>query len=335
MAATVGRSIDVDRLREAWRGALGAAGRALTATSGYLAPEDLRARRRALADEYAPTTDLLRVLARDEAFPVELAQPFLPPGVARRLLHLPPAVTSCVFNLEGVLVGSAALHLAAWQRTFDEFLAGRLEATHRRVVSPFDAQSDYPLLHGRPRLDGVRAFLASRGIRLPEGSPRDAPGTETVHGLANRKHDLLDRLLEREGVAAYEGSRHYLELAHDAGVRCAVVSASAHTDEILERAGLFRLVDASVDAATIASERLRGRPAPDRLLAACRKLGVEPAHAALFETSTTGVAAGRAAGFRLVVAVERTEDAAHRHALEVEGADVVVPALGELLDRAA
>jgi beta-phosphoglucomutase-like phosphatase (HAD superfamily) len=333
MAVNLAPVIDLDRLRAGWRAALGAADRALDATAGYLTPEDWHARRRRLEEEFAPTTELLQALARDEAFPPELAQPFVPRGLARRLLHLPPSVTSCVFNLEGVLVGSVALHVAAWQRTFDEFLAGRVESTHRRFVAPFDPQSDYPALHGHPRLEGVRTFLASRGIRLPEGEPSDAPGTETVSGLANRKSQLLDLLLEGRGVTAFEGSRHYLELAHDAGVRCAVISASAHTEAILERAGLAHLVDERVDADTIVAEHLRGRPAPDRLLAACRKLGVEPAHAAAFETSTSGVAAARAAGFRVVVAVERTEDAAHLHALRVEGADVVVPALSELLEN--
>jgi len=335
MAATNGRPLDLDRLRAGWRDALGAADRALGATAHFLAPDDWRALRRHLEEEYAPTTALLQALARDEDFPLALAQPFVPRGLARHLLHLPPSVAACVFNLEGVLVASVALHVAAWQRTFDEFLAGRVEATHRRELGPFDPQHDYPALAGRPRLEGVRVFLASRGIRLPEGEPDDPPGSETVHGLANRKHDELEQLLDTRGVVAYEGSRHYLELAHDAGVRCAVVSASAHTEEILERAGLGQLVDARVDAETIAAEHLRGRPAPDRLLAACRKLGTEPARAAVFETSTTGVAAGRSAGFRLVVAVERTEDAAHLHALRVEGADVVVPALAELLERAA
>jgi HAD superfamily hydrolase (TIGR01509 family) len=156
---------------------------------------------------------------------------------------------------------------------------------------------------------------------------------ETVHGLANRKSQVLGRLIDERGVRAFEGSRHYLEVAHDAGVSCAVVSASAHTDAILQRTGLAGLVDERVDAETIVAEHLRGRPAPDRLLAACRKLGVEPAHAAVFETSTAGVAAGRTAGFRLVVAVDRTEDAAHIYALRAEGADVVVPALGSLLER--
>jgi HAD superfamily hydrolase (TIGR01509 family) len=335
MVATDDRPIDLDGLRTAWRSALGAAGYALAATSRFLTPEELHARRRGLAEEYAPTTALLQALARDEDFPVELAQPFVPRGIARRLLHLPAAVTSCVFNLDGVLVGSAALHASAWQRTFDEFLESRVESTHRRELAPFDPPHDYPPLHGRPRLEGVRVFLASRGIRLPEGVSEDPAGAPTVYGLANRKRDLLALLLEERRLTAYKGSRQYLELAHDAGVRCAVVSASAHTEAILDRAGLADLVDARVDADAIAAEHLRGRPAPDRLLAACRRLGVEPAHAAAFETTTPGIAAARAAGFRLVVGVDASDDAAHLRALRAEGADVVVPGLAELLERAA
>jgi len=335
MAEQNGRLPDLDQLRTRWRSALGAADRALRADAAFLSAQRLHEERRRLAEEYTPTATLLAALARDEGRPPELAQPFLPRGPARRLLRLPPAVTSCVFNLDGVLVGSAALHAAAWERTFDEFLAGRIESTHRRHLPPFDPQTDYPPLHGRPRLEGVRIFLSSRGIRLPEGFSRDPPGKETVHGLANRKSELLGQLLARRGVAAFEGSRHYLELAHDAGVRCAVVSASAHAEEILERAGLARLVDERVDAETIDVEHLRGRPAPDRLLAACRKLGVEPSHAAVFETSTPGIAAGRAAGFHLIVGVDGAEDAAHQRALREEGADLVVPDLAELLEHAA
>jgi beta-phosphoglucomutase-like phosphatase (HAD superfamily) len=335
MPTDVVESVDIDGLRTGWRSALSAAETALHATDGYLTPEQWHAERRRLTEELASTTRLLQALARDEGFPSELALPFLAHGIARRLLRLPPAVTSCVFNLDGVLVGSAALHVEAWTRTFDELISRRAEELPGGLVVPhFDSHVDYPAhVHGRPRLEGVRTFLASRGIRLPEGSPSDAPGTETVHGLANRKSQVLGRLIDERGVRAFEGSRHYLEVAHDAGVSCAVVSASAHTDAILQRTGLAGLVDERVDAETIVAEHLRGRPAPDRLLAACRKLGVEPAHAAVFETSTAGVAAGRTAGFRLVVAVDRTEDAAHIYALRAEGADVVVPALGSLLER--
>jgi beta-phosphoglucomutase-like phosphatase (HAD superfamily) len=332
-AAPVVPPVDLNALRARWRTALAAADAALHAGERYLGGAQLHEHRVHLADEYAPTVRLLRELARDEGIALYLAQPFLPPGEARRLLGLPPTVKACVFNLDGVLVGSAAVHAAAWTRTFDEFLS-RWPQRAEGGAAHFDPHVDYPAhVHGRPRLEGVRTFLASRGIRLPEGTPADPPGADTVHGLANRKNEVLVRLLDEGGIAAYEGAQRYLELAHDAGLRCAVVSASANTEAILERTGLAGLVDRRVDAALITAEHLRGRPAPDRLLAACRLLEVEPARAAAFETDTTGIAAGRTAGFRVVVGVDRSEHAAHAGALREEGADFVVPGLAELLDR--
>ena len=326
--------VDLNALRTRWRAALSAADAGVRAGERYLGGEALREHRAHLAEEYAPTVRLLRALAHDEGISLQLAQPFAPPGEARRLLDLPATVTACVFNLDGVLVGSAAMHAAAWARTFGELLsrwpsrAGVPEPAH------FDLRVDYPAyVHGRPRVEGVRTFLASRGIRLPEGSPADPPGAGTVHGLANRKSEVLAQLLEEHGIEAYDGAQRYLELAHDAGIRCGVVSASAHTEAILERTGLAKLVDERVDAAMIVAEHLRGRPAPDRLLAACRLLAVEPGRAALFETDTTGIAAGRAAGFRVVVGVDRSENAAHAGALRAEGADRVVSGLAELLER--
>jgi HAD superfamily hydrolase (TIGR01509 family) len=325
--------IDLNVLRSRWRTALRAADRALHSAGLYLSGPELVAHRAHLTQEYEPTVRLLRALAHDEGASLHFAQPFVPPGEARRLLGLPHGVTACVFNVDGVLVGSAEVHAAAWATTFGEFLAGRPELTEGQLP-PFDVRTDYPEhLHGRPRLEGVRTFLASRGIRLPEGSPGDPAGTPTVQGLANRKNEVFSRLLDERGVAAYAGSQRYLELAQDAGVRCATVSASAHSETILERTGLDRLIDARVDAETIAAEHLRGRPAPDRLLAACRKLGVEPLHAAVFEPGTSGIAAGRAAGFRVVVGIDRSEHAAHAGALREEGADVVVTGLAELIER--
>jgi len=332
VAAQAFEPVELDSLRSRWRTALHAADAALKATGPFLTDDARRIERTRLSEEYTPTTALLRTLARDEGIPPDLAEPFLPRGRARRFLHLPLDVTSCVFNLDGVLVGSAALHSIAWERTFGELLSPRLESSYRRVTAPFDPNTDYLAhMHGRPRLEGVRAFLASRGIRLPEGSPSDPPGAETVHGIANRKNELLGQLLDEHRLSAFEGSRHYLELAHDAGMKCAVVSASAHTDLILEQAGLADLVDTRVDAETIAAEHLSGRPQPDRLLAACRKLGVEPQHAAVFETSAAGIVAGHAAGFTIVVAVDPDDEAGHVRELRREGADIVVPGLGELL----
>ncbi len=239
-------------------------------------------------------------------------------------------MTSFVFRLNGVLIGSAAVHAAAWAETFDEFIFNRTERTRGRFA-PFDRRTDYlERIHGKPRLEGVRAFLASRGIRLPEGDPDDPPAAETVHGLANRKNQALVRRLDERGLSALEGSRHYLEIAHDAGVHSAVVSASAHTYTILARAGIADFIDDVVDADAIEEEHLRPEPAPDWLLAACRRLGVEPEHAAAFETNAAGVAAGHAGGFKVVVGVDR---AGRPDVLRAAGADVVIEGLDEdLLD---
>jgi HAD superfamily hydrolase (TIGR01509 family) len=231
-----------------------------------------------------------------------------------------------------VLIGSAAIHIAAWTETFDEFISRRIERTGGRFAL-FNPRVDYPRhIHGKPRLDGVRAFLASRGISLPEGEPGDSPGLETVHGLANRKNQALLRRLDEHGVHAFEGSRRYLEIAHDAGLQCAVVSASANTPTILERSGLADLIDQSVDGNTIIAERLRAKPAPDTLLAACRQLGVDPQRAAAFETTPAGIAAARAAGFRTVIGVNSPGRA---DGLRAEAADFVVTGLDELTNKLA
>jgi HAD superfamily hydrolase (TIGR01509 family) len=320
--------VGLDTLASDWRAALHAASSALAAAADELPEPEVRSRSAHLAAEVPRTEELLAALARSR----HAAAPFLhlldSAGEARRLLGLPPGVRACVFDLEGVLIGSAALHSAAWAETFDELLSNRTERTGG-LFAPFSPGIDYPRhVHGRPRLDGVRAFLASRGIRLPEGAPADPPGAETVHGLANRKNEVLLRRIVQEGVGAFEGVRNYLELAHDVGVGCAVVSASANTETILARAGLSDLIEERVDGTAILADGLRAKPEPDTLLAACRLLGVEPRRAAAFETTPVGVAAARAAGFALVVGVDRLGRAA---ALLDEGADAVVSNLAELL----
>lgn len=324
---------ELDAFRSEWRAALLAAREALRAEEGVLPPEELDAHERHLRGEYKTAAAELRRFALDKGLPAELADPFLPRGLARRALGLPAPVRSCVFELDDVLVGSAGLHQEAWARTLNELLAKRSYMSYGELVAPFDPRTDYPQhIAGRPRLEGVHAFLASRGIRLPEGRPDDPPGAETAHGLANRKHEWLAVLLAQDGVAAFDGVRHYLELARDAGLTCAVVSASAHTEEMLELSGLAGLVDGCVDAETIEVERLRDRPAPDRLLAACRTLRVEPIRAAAFETGETGVAAALAAEFYWVVAVDPSGDADRLRQLHRGGADLAVRGLGELLE---
>ena len=324
--------VSIQPLTAGWRASFHAAHAALGAAATQLPAEELRADAARLTREVERTQRLFEALVRERVAVGAFANLTLSPWDARRLLGLPPEVVACVFNLDGVLIPSAVLHVAAWAETFDEFINVRAERTHREIA-PFNPRTDYPEhIHARPRLEGVRAFLASRGIRLPEGEPSDPAGAETVHGLANRKQQAMLRRLERQGVAAFDGSRRYLELAHDAGVHCAVVSASANTVTILERAGLSELIDERVDGETIRAEHLRVKPAADTLLAACRKLGVAPEKAASFETSRAGVAAGRAAGLRLVVGVD---DGGGARELRAEGADLIVSGVAELLERRA
>jgi HAD superfamily hydrolase (TIGR01509 family) len=236
-----------------------------------------------------------------------------------------------VFNVDGVLVASAAIHADAWKETLDDFVARRIERTGGSFA-PFSRRVDYPtLIHGKSRAGAVREFLASRGISLPEGRPDDAPGTETVHGLANAKKRVLLRRLERHGVSAFEGARLYLELARDARLRCAVVSGSTNTRTLLERAHLTTLIDACVDGNAALAEGLRRKPAPDMLLAACRSLAAQPERTAVFETTRAGVVAGRAGGFGLVIAVDQEGNA---QSLRTQGADLVVADLGEILEHA-
>lgn len=317
-------------LRARWRLAFDAAASALRAGGFCLPPDEIREHTQLLAQERTQTARLLEALARNEHTDQSFLHLLLPTREARRLVGLPADVVACVFNLDGVLVGSAAAHAAAWRETFDEFLSRRVERTHGSFA-PFRPEVDYRThLHGRPRLDGVRAFLASRGMRLPEGDPTDPPDAETVHGLANRKNAALLRRIERQGLTAFEGAREYLETARDAGLRCAVVSASANTDTILAQTGLAHLIDAYVDGNAIVAENLRPRPEPDILLAACALLGTEPRETAVFETSQAGVVAACAAGFGLVVGIDSSETA---KALRGAGADVVSPGIEDFLTR--
>jgi beta-phosphoglucomutase family hydrolase len=247
------------------------------------------------------------------------------PGV----LGLPAGVTAGLFDLDGVLTNTAVVHNKAWTEMFDDFLRERAERAREPFVA-FDPVADYArYIDGKPRPDGVRDFLASRGITLREGDPDDGPGVETVHGLGNRKNEVVLRRIREEGVEVFEGSRRYPEAARDAGLRRVVVSSSANTAEVLKTTGLVTLVEGWIDGLTIAAQGLKGKPAPDPFLAGARSVGVEPAQAAVFEDALAGVAAGRAGGFGFVVGVDRTGQA---DALRARGADIVVSDLADLLD---
>ncbi|MFD7230179.1 HAD family hydrolase [Streptomyces sp. NPDC059881] len=245
------------------------------------------------------------------------------------MLGLPDHVRTCLFDLDGVLTRTAKVHAAAWKEMFDDFLRQRAGREGTPFV-PFDAVHDYDeYVDGRPREDGVRTFLASRGIELPEGGPDDPPETETVNGLGTRKNDLVLRRIREEGVEAYEGSVAFVRAARDAGLRRAVVSSSANCRDVLVAAGIEDLFEERIDGVVVREQRLRGKPAPDTYLAAARLLGAEPGDAAVFEDALAGVEAGRAGRFGLVVGVDRTGQAAE---LRRHGADVVVTDLAELME---
>jgi beta-phosphoglucomutase family hydrolase len=246
------------------------------------------------------------------------------------VLGLPNTIRACLFDLDGVLTQTAGVHAAAWKELFDAYLQARAERTGEAFV-PFDPVNDYDAyVDGKPRADGTRSFLASRGISLPEGTPADPPGAETIQGLSNRKNEILLQRLRTVGVHVYPGSVRYVEAVRQAGLRCAVVSASANTHDVLAAAGIANQFEVVIDGIVGDQEHLRGKPAPDPYLAAARRLEVQPAAAAVFEDALAGVAAGRAGHFGFVVGVDRV---GQRDALLQSGADIVVNDLSELLDR--
>ena len=244
------------------------------------------------------------------------------------MLGLPDGVSACLFDLDGVLTQTAKVHAAAWKEMFDAFLRERAARTGEPFV-PFDAGHEYDTyVDGLPRADGVRTFLAARGIELPEGEDDDPASAETVRGLGLRKNDLVLRLIEDQGVDPYEGSVRYLQAARDAGLGRAVVSSSTNCRQVVEAAGIADLLEARVDGQTAERDGLRGKPAPDTFLAGARALGVAPDEAAVFEDALAGVEAGRAGAFAAVIGVDRTGQA---EALAAHGASRVVADLAELL----
>jgi beta-phosphoglucomutase-like phosphatase (HAD superfamily) len=321
----VRRPPDPDVLAAQWQVALDAADHALAASAPSLKGRELTARHEQLRVERACTAAELRRFAQAVRAP---EVPWLSPvPVTPPLLGLPLGTEACIFDLEGVLTDSSALHARAWAHVFDELLQRRSELAGWSFPR-FDLDADYgAYLEGRPRLEGVRAFLASRGIRLPEGRPDDPPHADTARALAKHKRELLARALRLHGVNAAPGARRYLEAAGHAGLRRAVVSASTSTVKILELARLASLVDEHVDADAFRSEYLRPRPAPDLLLSACRHLDVEPAHAVSLTNTAAGVAAAHAAGLRAI----GIGDEATRELLAGFGADRVAPSLTALL----
>src|SRR5215211_6992627 len=244
-------------------------------------------------------------------------------------LNLPDGISTCLFDLDGVLTQTAKIHAQAWKGMFDDFLRDWAERTGE-PFHEFDRPTDYDeYVDGKPRLDGVRSFLESRGIQLPMGSPRDPPEAETIHALGTRKNDLVLELIRHQGVEPYEGSVRFVEAAQDQGLHRGVVSSSTNCRDVLVAAGIDHLFEVIVDGTIAERERLAGKPAPDTFLAAARMLGAQPSEAAVFEDAQAGVEAGRAGNFGWIVGVDRTGQA---EALRRRGADVVVEDLAELLE---
>jgi beta-phosphoglucomutase family hydrolase len=235
-----------------------------------------------------------------------------------------------LFDLDGVLTQTAKVHAAAWKQMFDEYLSGRAKQSGEEFV-PFDEVRDYDeYVDGKPRYDGVRSFLESRGIDLPQGTPDDPPETETIDGLGNRKNAIVLKMIHEDGVEPYDGSVLYVKAARDAGLRRAVVSSSTNCRDVLTAAGILDLFEEIIDGHTAEREHLNGKPAPDTYLAGARAVDVGPDQAAVYEDALAGVESGRAGKFGFVVGVDRAGQA---DALKAHGADVVVKDLSELLDE--
>jgi beta-phosphoglucomutase family hydrolase len=251
-------------------------------------------------------------------------------GKLPRVLDLPEGITTCLFDLDGVLTQTAKVHAKAWKQMFDEYLRERSGRTGE-PLQEFALPEDYEkYVDGKPRRDGVRSFLESRGIDLPLGTADDSPDDETIYGLGLRKNDLVLKLIHDEGVEPYEGSVRFVERAREQGLHTAVVSSSTNCRDVLVAAGIEQLFEARIDGEVAEREHLAGKPAPDTFLAGAKAVGAEPVQCAVFEDAEAGVAAGRAGNFGHVVGVDRT---GHAEALREHGADVVVEDLAALLEK--
>jgi beta-phosphoglucomutase family hydrolase len=244
------------------------------------------------------------------------------------MLGLPDAIQACLFDMDGVITQTASVHDAAWKEMFDEFLRS-WSAEHDQPFVPFDPVNDYDeYVDGKPRLEGTKSFLESRGIELPQGTEEDKSGAPTIWGLGNKKNDLILEVLARDGVKVYEGSQRYVDAVRKAGLKTAIVSSSANTEAVLKAGGVADRFDVRVDALVADARHLHGKPAPDTFLEAAKMLGVPAANACVFEDALAGVAAGHAGHFGFVVGVDRVGQADQ---LRAHGADAVVKDLAELL----
>lgn len=229
---------------------------------------------------------------------------------------------AALFDLDGVLTPTADVHMRAWQRMFIDFL------TKRGVGEPYQESDYFDYIDGKPRYDGVRSFLASRGITLADGEPDDDANTETVCGLGNRKNAFFSSVLADEGVEPYPGSVALLDHLAERGVKMAVVSSSRNAPAVLAAAGLAERFDVVVDGEVAAAHGLEGKPSGQTYVFGAERLSVQPARTVVLEDALSGVAAGRDGRFALVVGVDRGVGADR---LIASGADVVVSDLAELV----
>jgi alpha,alpha-trehalase len=245
------------------------------------------------------------------------------------MMNTPDRLDAVLFDLDGVLTATAHIHARCWKRMFDDYLRGRAERSGE-AFAPFDTERDYlPYVDGKPRYDGVQSFLASRGIELPWGDPDDPPLTETMCGLGNRKNELFNEVIQEEPPEVFERAIDYVRHLRERGIKTAVVTASKNATTVLHAAGIEGLFDVQMDGVVAAELGLAGKPQPDTFLEAARRLGVEPSRAAVVEDAISGVRAGQAGKFALVIGVDRTGNA---EALRENGADIVVADVGDLLD---
>lgn len=243
-------------------------------------------------------------------------------------LGLPPFVRGCLFDLDGVLTNTATVHSKAWKQAFDEYLKKR--AGSSGDFTGFTDHDYTAYVDGKPREDGVRDFLASRGIHLPDGDRDDPPDAETVWGIGNRKNALVQELIRHDGVEVYDDAERFLQLATEAGLTRIVVSSSANTATVLQVTGLGKYIEGRVDGVTLAEQHLAGKPAPDSFLAGAKLAELPAKQCVVFEDALSGVTAGHAAGC-YVVGVDRIRDGSHGPALSANGADIVVRELTDLL----
>src|SRR5688572_9937355 len=256
-------------------------------------------------------------------------------------MSLPPAITrerfdAVLFDLDGVLTSTAAIHAAAWKRMFDQYLrdhapaAGHADAARFR---PFDIDLDYKrYVDGKPRYEGVRSFLESRGIHLPYGEATDRAGDTTVSALGNRKQLLVQQAIDNGEVEPFEGSVRWVKKLKDDGFKLGVVSSSRNCGPVLRAAKMDHVFETRVDGLTLAELGLPGKPAPDAFLKAAQNLGVSPARTVVVEDAISGVQSGKAGGFGLVLGVDRE---GHAEQLRANGADAIVSDLGEMLETPA